>query len=85
MSKRTRVPKTIDEAHAQIDKAVNEINTAQQRIRKATRFLLHEGNTVSSTSAESHYAVAVNDVHRDFTQLRWVMGKAWDQYQADLA
>ncbi len=85
MSKNTKVPRTIDEAHVEIDKALDEINTAQGRIRKATRFLLHEGNTVSSTSAESHYAVAVHEVHRDFTQLRWVMGKALDQYREDLA
>jgi hypothetical protein len=83
MSKRTRLPKTIEEAHAEIDKAVHEINTAQERIRKACNLLVHEGNTVSHTSAESHYAVAVNESHRDFTQLRLTMGNAWKAYKEE--
>jgi hypothetical protein len=83
MSKRTKIPKTIDEAHAEINKAMHEINVAQERIRKAARLLIHEGNTVSQTSAHSYYAVAIADVHRDFTQLRLTMCDAWDAFRKE--
>ncbi len=83
--RRTKVPLTIDEAHAQINKAMDEINNAQERIRKAARLLIHEGNTVSQTSAHSHYAIAIREVHPHFTGIRLVMGDAWDAFKKEQA
>lgn len=83
MSKNTKVPRTIDEAHAEIDKALDEINTAQGRIRKAACRLIHEGNTVSQTSAHSHYAVALADAHPYFTRIRLVMRESLADYKKE--
>ena len=85
MSKRTKVPLTSEEAHAQINKAMDEINNAQERIRKAARLLIHDGNTVSQTSAHSHYAIAIREVHQYFTDIRLVMSNAWDTLKKEQA
>lgn len=77
-TRNTKIPLTPEVAHAEINKAMDEINNAQERIRKAARFLIHDGNTVSQTSAHSHYAIAIREVHQHFTDIRLVMGNAWD-------
>lgn len=79
----TRIPRDVDSAHAEINKAMAEINTAQERIRKAARCLIHEGNTVSKTSAHSHYAIAVRESYKHFSGIRLVMGDAWDAFKKE--
>jgi hypothetical protein len=61
---RTRKPKTAEQAHAEIAKALDEINRAQNRIRKAAAFLIHDD------SANSRYAVALGESRSKFTGLR---------------
>lgn len=82
---RTRNPKSVDEAKAEVNKAMDEINNAQSRIRKAAKFLLHEGNTSSTSSAHHHYAVAMSRVHGHFVSLRDVMWAALDAYNEEQA
>jgi hypothetical protein len=82
---RTRNPKCVDEAKAEVQKAMDEMNNAQSRIRKAAKFLLHEGNTPSASSAHYHYAVAMRLVHPHFTSMREVMWAALDAYNEEQA
>jgi len=82
---RTRNPKCIDEAKAEVNKAMDEINVAQSRIRKAAKFLLHEGNTPGTSSAHYHYAIAMSKVHTHFGSLRNVMWAALDAYNKEQA
>ncbi|KPL26818.1 MAG: hypothetical protein AMJ72_12285 [Acidithiobacillales bacterium SM1_46] len=66
---------------AEIDKALGEVNAAQSRLKKAERFLLHYGNTPSSSSAHYYYARKMRDVHQYFTGLRVTMADALDEFK----
>lgn len=71
-----RNPQTIEAAHAEIDKALDDLNRSQQRIKKAANFLIHYANTENETSAESHYAVSLLDSNPHYSRLRWALSDA---------
>lgn len=82
MSYRTRNPKTSDQAWKEINKALDELNMAHTRIKKAQRFLLNHGNTPGKSSASYHYAIAIRETNRDFSNIRIKMHDALQQFRA---
>ncbi len=79
----TRKPKTIEQAEQEVATAMDEIIRAQGRLKKAATFLIHQGNTPSRSSCHYHFAVAISDANRLFTDTRVTLFQASKKHQEE--
>jgi hypothetical protein len=60
---------------------MDEIIRAQGRLKKAATFLIHQGNTPSQSSCHYHFAVAISEANRQFTDTRVTLFQASKKHE----